>query len=377
MLRPLAQDDPESDRPHSVSHRPGGDRRIATAGDRRSGPGRAARRGHLGSEHHPDRQPQPGARPSGARAGVLPQRRGQPGAAQLRACAGRGGPAACGRRQHRGASCRRSGRGGVGTCISVWRWRRTANVGATSDERIIYVFGLPFERDAESLKKSGVGISVWGGCEYQYPLAGAAVAPRRVRRLAAGIRGPSLRHGFRWRAISAPRWLTSANTEVSLLASARQDWIRTAPDHRDVGARIEMGHRLTPRVAVNGRASWHRREYRTRVTLDGPVLDVSLGGSWVITPTVRAEASVGSTGESARTAEMQRNANRRAGVSVSVVLPQGFNVGAGGELRWTAYQSRLVPVYDGRLVISVDDLQRPPTTLHRNVDGPAESGRIS
>ena len=61
-----------------------------------------------------------------------------------------------------------------------------------------------------------------------------------------------------------PRWLTSANTEVSLLASARQDWIRTAPDHRDVGARIEMGHRLTPRVAVNGRASWHRREYRPR-----------------------------------------------------------------------------------------------------------------
>ena len=94
-----------------------------------------------------------------------------------------------------------------------------------------------------------------------------------------------------------------------------------------------MGHRLTPRVAVNGRASWHRREYRTRVTLDGPVLDVSLGGSWVITPTVRAEASVG-YGRERPEAEMQRNANRRAGVSVSVVLPQGFNVGAGGELRW-------------------------------------------
>ena len=71
-----------------------------------------------------------------------------------------------------------------------------SNVGATSDERIIYVFGLPFERDAESLKKSGVGISVWGGGEYQYPLGGAAVAPRRVRRLAAGIRGERLRPVF-------------------------------------------------------------------------------------------------------------------------------------------------------------------------------------
>ena len=45
------------------------------------------------------------------------------------------------------------------------------NIGGTSDERIIYIRGLPFRRDAEDLTTSGVGISVWTGGEYQYPLS--------------------------------------------------------------------------------------------------------------------------------------------------------------------------------------------------------------
>ena len=44
------------------------------------------------------------------------------------------------------------------------------NIGGTSNERTIYIFGLPFRRDAESLTTSGVGLSVWGGGEYQHPL---------------------------------------------------------------------------------------------------------------------------------------------------------------------------------------------------------------
>ena len=44
------------------------------------------------------------------------------------------------------------------------------NIGASSNERFIYIFGLPFRRDAESLTTSGVGFSVWGGGEYQHPL---------------------------------------------------------------------------------------------------------------------------------------------------------------------------------------------------------------
>ena len=49
-----------------------------------------------------------------------------------------------------------------------------SNIGAGSEERTIYiqVFGrpLPFERDAEELTSSGIGVSVWGGAEYQVPI---------------------------------------------------------------------------------------------------------------------------------------------------------------------------------------------------------------
>ena len=50
-----------------------------------------------------------------------------------------------------------------------------SNIGGGSEERTIYinVFGqpLPFERDAEQLTSSGIGASVWGGAEYQVPIA--------------------------------------------------------------------------------------------------------------------------------------------------------------------------------------------------------------
>ena len=189
-----------------------------------------------------------------------------------------------------------------------------SNLGSTSDVRIIYIFGLPFERDEESLKKSGVGVSVWAGGEYQHPLG------ERLR-LRAGFdisRKEYEGRDFDQFSVSGhlgPRWLLTGATEVSLLASVSQRWVGTAPEHRDAGARIEVGHRLTPRLTANGRASWHRREYRTRVTLNGPVLDVSLGGSWVITPTVRAEASVGYRRVRPES-ERHRNASRRASVSV-------------------------------------------------------------
>ena len=44
------------------------------------------------------------------------------------------------------------------------------NIGGTSAERIIYINNLPFTRDQAELTTSGIGVSVWGGWEYQHPL---------------------------------------------------------------------------------------------------------------------------------------------------------------------------------------------------------------
>ena len=219
------------------------------------------------------------------------------------------------------------------------------NIGAGSEERtiLIPVFGqpLPFERDAEELTSSGVGVSVWGGAEYQVPLA------ERWRLRAGGDAAQREYSGSQFDQLYlsshlGPRWLIDRNTEGSLLASARQRWIGTVPDSRDLGARLEVGRRLTPQVTAFVNASWHDRHYRTESERDGPVMDASLRGSWVVTPTVRADLSAG-YGQARTKRERERNDSRWLGLGVSVVLPAGFTVGGGGDVRWTDFEDEWFP----------------------------------
>ena len=158
-----------------------------------------------------------------------------------------------------------------------------SNIGAGSEERTIFipVFGqpLPFERDAEELTSSGIGVSVWGGAEYQVPIG------ERLRLRAGGDAARREYSGSKFDQFFlgthlGPRWLIDQNTEGSLMASARQRWIGTVPDNRELGARLEVGRRLTPRVTVFANASWHDRRYRMRDHLNGPVWDASLRGSY-------------------------------------------------------------------------------------------------
>ena len=220
-----------------------------------------------------------------------------------------------------------------------------SNIGAGSEERTIYipVFGqpLPFERDAEELTSSGIGVSVWGGAEYQVPIG------ERLRLRAGGDAARREYSGsefdqFFLSTHLGPRWLIDQNTEGSLMASARQRWIGTVPDNRELGARLEVGRRLTPRVTVFANASWHDRRYRMREHLNGPVMDAALRGSWVVTPTVRANLSAGYAQERPER-ERERNDSRWLGAGVTVALPLGFTVGGGGEMRWTDFDDEWFP----------------------------------
>ena len=220
-----------------------------------------------------------------------------------------------------------------------------SNIGAGSEERTIYihVFGqpLPFERDAEELTTSGIGLAVWGGAEYQVPLA------ERWRLRAGGEAARREYSGSEFDRLSlsthlGPRWQIDASTQASLLASARQQWTGTVPDNRALGGRLEVARRLTPQVTLSGRTSWHDRRYRNRPWLDGPAMDVSLRGSWVVTPTVQAELSAG-FGQERSERERERNRSRWLGAGVSVILPLGFTVGGGGEVRWTDFEGEWPP----------------------------------
>ena len=224
------------------------------------------------------------------------------------------------------------------------------NIGAGSDERTIYipVFGqpLPFERDEEELTTSGVGLVLWGGAEYQYPMgdrtrlrSGANVRRREHSGSAFDEASLSLHAG--------PRFLIDADTEASILATARQHWLGTVKDHHALGGRVEAGHRLTQRVTIFGRVSLEDRHYRTRTSLDGTAGDISLGGAWVIAPTVRLELSAG-YGRDQAERERDRHERYRVGAGVSVALPDGFTVSGGGDYRWTNFDPGWFPhVEDG------------------------------
>ena len=216
-----------------------------------------------------------------------------------------------------------------------------SNIGGASDERIIYINDLPFRRDAEELTTSGIGVSVWTGGEYQYPL-GDRLRLRLGGDLSRQDYGGSKFDQTSVSVHAGPRWLVDRDTEVSLVGNVRRRWTGTSPYNDDLGARVEAGHRLTPRIRVNGRASWYRRDHRTRDFLDGPILDVTLGGSWVILPILRADGAAGYASERPKS-ERWRNASRWLRLGASIALPWGFTLGGSGELRWTDYEGNWFP----------------------------------
>ena len=210
------------------------------------------------------------------------------------------------------------------------------NIGGTSSERIVHIAGLPFRRNAEELTTSGVGVSLWAGGEYRYPIddgLGLRAGGDISRRDYGGQRFDRLSLSGH----AGPRWLLDQNTELSLLASVRRRWTANAPDHDDLGLRIEAGRRLTPRVTAIARAEWHDRGYRTRKFLDGPVADLSLTGSWVIAPTLRANSAVGYGRERPKT-EQWRHDRRWVRLGLTAALPLGFTVGGSGQVRRTGYE---------------------------------------
>ena len=216
-----------------------------------------------------------------------------------------------------------------------------SNIGAASDDRIIYINGLPFRRDEDDLTSSGIGVSLWTGGEYQHPLndrwrlrAGADVSRREYR--------GSEFDRMTLSAHAGPRWLIDRDTEASLLAAVRQHWVANDPYYRDTGLRIEARRRLTRRLTANLRASWFDRRYDESAALDGPVMDVSLSAGYLLTPTLRTGLAVGWSKERPER-KSRRNAGRWVRAGMTAALPWGFTVGGSAALRWTDYEGNWYP----------------------------------
>ena len=216
-----------------------------------------------------------------------------------------------------------------------------SNINTASDERVIYIGGLPFHRDAAGTARSGLGAVLWGGGEYQHPLGGRL----RLRTGADLARREYAGSKFDQTFLSAhvgPRWLVGQATEISLLGSARRRWTGGKPHSHELGTRLEAIHRFSRQLAAHGRASWHQRDYEQDESLNGPHTALSVGGIWQATPTMQVDAIVGSTHEHPRS-PLWRNSGRWGRLSASVELPRGFTVGVSRELLWTRYKGSWAP----------------------------------
>ena len=220
-----------------------------------------------------------------------------------------------------------------------------SNIGRTSDSEIIEIFGLPFRRDEDDLETSGIGLSIWTGGDYQFP-----INPRLQFQLGTDLAReeyPGNRFDQTFVSVDAgPRWLMNPKTIVSLAADARQRWLSTTPYYLDLGLRAKVQHRLSQRIRLTGQASWYDRDYRRQKILTGEVMDLSLRSSWVFTPTVELEGTVGYGNEHTR-GKTWRNDSWLGRLSVSVALPRGFTVGGSADYRRTQYEGNWFPFTDG------------------------------
>ena len=215
-----------------------------------------------------------------------------------------------------------------------------SNLNAASESEIIYidtVFGrLPFQREGDFGARSGLGVSVWGGGEYQQPLSerlrlrvGADVAVREYP-------GSDFDQTF-LATHAGPRWLASPITEISLLGTAQRQWLGGLPYVDETGLRLELDRRLTARLWARGTAAVRERDHRERDFLDGPVTGFTLTLAWVAAPVLRVHMTVGYESDHAQS-EHWRNLSRWVRVGTSLALPLGFTLGTSAQMRRTYYE---------------------------------------
>ena len=174
------------------------------------------------------------------------------------------------------------------------------------------------------------------GGQYHYPLT------ERVRLLLGSNTSLQQYPGKEFDRMSlsghiGPSWLAGRNTEVSLLTNVRKNWVGASLYSSDIGAKLQVGHRLTRRINFSGQVYWQRSKFRTNKFLDGPLRDFSLYGNWLVTTTVRAEAAAGYARERPKN-PLYHNVSRWGRIGVSAILPRGFTLGASYELRRKQYK---------------------------------------
>ena len=215
-----------------------------------------------------------------------------------------------------------------------------SNLNAASNSEVIYidtVFGrLPFRREGDFGARSGLGLSVWGGGEYQHPLS------RRLRlRVGADLAqreysGSDFDQLFA-AVFTGPRLLVGRLTDVSLLATAQRQWLGGKPYVDETGARLEIDRRLTQGLWARGTTAYRDRICHGCEFRNGPLVDFTLNLFWTVAPVLQLHTAVGYEREHSAS-EHWRSLGRWVRVGSSLALPLGFTLGNSAQMRRTYYE---------------------------------------
>ena len=215
-----------------------------------------------------------------------------------------------------------------------------SNLNAASDTEIIYidVFGarLPFQREGDFGARSGLGLSIWGGGEYQQPLS---------QRLRLRVGADVVQREYSGREFDqyilathvGPRWLSGPRTEISLLGTAQRQWLGSHPYVDESGIRLELDRRLGPSLWARGTVSARERDHKQQDFLDGPLTDFALDLAWAVAPVLQVHMSVSYERDHASSVHW-RSLSRRVRVGTSLALPLGFSLGTSAQMRRTYYE---------------------------------------
>jgi len=212
------------------------------------------------------------------------------------------------------------------------------NIGQVSEQRIIQLFGLPFQRNNEP-PTSGVGLRLFTGGEYHYPLnqrtrlrLGVDLSQRDYERRLYDRSALSLHVG--------PQFLVSQRTSVSLLATTTRRWEAGRISSNDHGVSFEGRHQTGPRTLLNFDLSWAERYYMAADPQNNAdVLDFILGGRFYATPNLSFSGSLVWGRERPRFIN-NRNKSRGIYLGLNRDLPRGYTVGLNGSLRRTKWDTQ-------------------------------------
>lgn len=207
------------------------------------------------------------------------------------------------------------------------------NINSGTDTETIYLFGLPFDVNEESRPRSGAGLLVSTGGEYQYPLG--QHWRWRIGTDAAHIEYAGHEFDENWLQFrTGPRWLASSRSEASLQATVAQRWVARSPHSREQGLRFDARHQFSRRLSTHGRVSWTDTRHRRISSADHTEIDYVLNGVWLFSPLLQGNLGVGLSEE--RPEIGGQNRERRINGGLGMVLPKGWTIS--GNLEWLRRQ---------------------------------------